>query len=115
MLMANFNILKLMLDNFKIYYIILLRYKRYFRKFKLFVSLEVHMYQNIFNADDTRLRNLPLEYGYAQHQHVGLAQLNLADQARIWAGEALVNLGTWIKPESQKSQGRQQTTAWQGR
>ncbi|MEX2144723.1 MAG: hypothetical protein WD740_09005 [Anaerolineales bacterium] len=73
------------------------------------------MYQNTYYGDDTRLRSLPLEYGYVPQRFVGLPQVRLTEQARVWAGEALIALGTRLKPQPEKRLSPRPTTAWQGR
>ncbi|HLE74060.1 MAG TPA: hypothetical protein VI688_07430 [Anaerolineales bacterium] len=73
------------------------------------------MYQNIFNGDDTRLRNLPVEFTYSPRPFVGLPQINFSDLARRHAGQALIALGTWIKPRGDLGPSRRQTNVWQGR
>ncbi len=73
------------------------------------------MNQSIFHGDDTRLRNIPIEYTYVPQPYISLPQIAMADAVRQWASEALIALGMWIKPDGQSGQVRPQTTAWQGR
>jgi hypothetical protein len=73
------------------------------------------MYQNTFHPDDTRLRNIPLEYSFSPQAYVILPEVHPLSLTRRWAGEALITLGTWIKPQESKVAASSRTTVWQGR
>jgi len=73
------------------------------------------MYQNMFHGDDTRMRNLPIEHLFASQQYIAFPRVNLATLARQRTGEALIALGTWIKPQRPVRHSRRRAAAWLGR
>ncbi|MEX1143382.1 MAG: hypothetical protein WEC16_00955 [Anaerolineales bacterium] len=70
------------------------------------------MYQNMFHGDDTRMRNLPVEHLFAPQQYIGLPRVSVTTLVRQRTGDALIALGTWIKPQRPVRPSRRRAAAW---